>query len=242
MTAGLFDLPAPLFGWADERLNALLPAPAAIVLWAFLGGIAAIEIYRLASPQRQIARAKRDAGEAQRRLAGFDGEFGDAWPLMRRMLGVSLKRVALVVPGTLLAAYPVVALLLWLDSDYGHRWPRLDEAVAVTVPAPWQGRWNHAEAGQPPRVTAHNPGGEPAFEVPFHAPVPVVHKRRWWNALAANPAGYLHPGAPVEEVRVELPRREIVAAGPAWARGWEPLFLAALTLAALAYKRLRGVH
>lgn len=240
MTAGFFDLPAPLLGWVDDRLGAFLPAPVMIVLWALAGGVAAMELYRLASPQRRIARAKRDAAEAQRRLSAFDGELDEAWPLMRRMLALSLRRVALVLPGTLVAAYPIIALLLYLGTGYGHRYPEPGEEVAVRMAEPWEGRWLAGGDG-PPRVEARAPG-ERAFEVPFQAAVPVVHKRQWWNALAANPAGYLPAEAPVEEVRVTLPRRELIAAGPSWLRGWEPLFLVALTIFAFGYKSLRRVH
>ena len=37
--AGLFDLPAPLLQWADERITSIIPAPFSIALWAVLGGV-----------------------------------------------------------------------------------------------------------------------------------------------------------------------------------------------------------
>ncbi|HEX5766400.1 MAG TPA: hypothetical protein VFY27_12585, partial [Woeseiaceae bacterium] len=123
MTLGLFDLPAPLLAWADEWITSVIPAPLSIALWAVLGGVVCLELYRVISPQERITRIKRDARSAQEELAAYDGEMEGAWPLMKSMLGLSLKRVGIVIPATLLAAYPVIALLVWMSSAYGHVFP-----------------------------------------------------------------------------------------------------------------------
>ena len=128
MTLGLFDLPAPLLHWVDEQITRIIPAPVAIALWAVLGGIVCLELYRIVSPQERISRIKRDAKAAQEELAAYDGEMEGAWPLMKSMLGLSLKRVGIVIPATLLAAYPVIALLVWMSSAYGHVFPARGEA------------------------------------------------------------------------------------------------------------------
>src|SRR5690606_28196823 len=92
MTLGLFDLPAPLLEWVDERITNVIPAPFAIALWAVIGGIVCLELYRVISPQERITRIKQDAKAAQQDLAAYDGEMEGAWPLMKSMLGLSLKR------------------------------------------------------------------------------------------------------------------------------------------------------
>jgi hypothetical protein len=56
-----------------------------------------------------------------------------------------------------------------------------------------------------------------------------------------NPAGYLPDDAPVDEVRIDLPRRELHGFGPSWMRGWEAIFLPVLFVAALAYKIVRRI-
>jgi hypothetical protein len=53
-------------------------------------------LYLVLSPQRQIARAKADAIAARTALDRFDGEFGDAWPLIRAVLGTALRQLALI--------------------------------------------------------------------------------------------------------------------------------------------------
>jgi hypothetical protein len=240
MTAGLFDLPAPLLQWTDERITSVIPAPVSIAMWAVLAGIVCLELYRIASPQERIGQIKRDARAAQRELAGYDGEMEGAWPLMKSMLGLSLKRVGIVIPATLLAAYPVVALLVWMSSAYGHVFPPRGEQVAVDVAAPLQGQWVDGD-DQPPHIRAAEPGGNVLLDLPLAVAVPVVHKRVWWNRLMENPAGYLPEDAPIDEIRIDLPRRELHGIGPSWMRGWEAIFLPVLFVAALAYKTARHI-
>lgn len=236
----LFDLPAPLLQWIDDRLTDIVPAPVSIALWAVVGGIVCLELYRIASPQERIGRIKREAKAAQQQLSSYDGEMEGAWPLMKAMLGLSLKRVGIVIPATLLAAYPVVALLVWMSSAYGHVYPAPGETVAVDTAAPLEGRWVNG-GGDAPRIEARQPDGRVALNLPLAAPVPILHKRRWWNRLMENPAGYLPDDAPVDAVRIDLPRRELHRIGPAWMRGWEAIFLPVLFIAALTYKIARGI-
>ena len=240
MTLGLFDLPAPLLAWADERITSIIPAPFSIALWAVLGGVVCLELYRVISPQERITRIKRDARSAQEELAAYDGEMEGAWPLMKSMLGLSLKRVGIVVPATLVAAYPVIALLVWMSSAYGHVFPARGEQVEVDVAPPLKAQLLNSGAGVP-HIEASGPGGDVLLDLPMAAPVPVVHKRQWWNWLMENPAGYLPDDAPVDEIRVDLPERELFTIGPAWMRGWEAIFLPVLFVAALSYKITRHI-
>jgi hypothetical protein len=238
---GLLDLPAPLLEWTDERLSAVLPAPFIIALWAAIAGIVCLELYRLVSPQARIEDLKAEARAAQNRLSGYDGAFEGAWPLIRNLLGVSLKRVGIVLPATLVGAYPVLAVLVWMSTSYGHYFPADDAAVPVETDAPLDARLVRAD-GQEPRVEARAPDGEVLLEQPLPAPVTVLHKREWWNWLVGNPAGYLPPDAPVESIRIGLPRLEVIHRGPAWLRGWEAVFVPVLFVAALAYKSARRIH
>jgi hypothetical protein len=241
MTAGLFDLPAPLFEWLDDRLTAIVPPAVAVAIWAAVAAVLSLELYRLVSPQEKIDRLKTGARAAQRELSTYDGEFEGAAPLIRRVLALSLKRVAIVLPATLLGALPVVVLLVWLSNSYGHRFPAAGEAVTVDVPTPLQAHWIAPVASQPSRVQARERGGRVILDVPVASPVPVLHKRQWWNWLIANPAGYLPVDFQLDEVRIGLPRLEVLPAGPSWIRGWEAVFLPVLFLVALAYKSARRI-
>lgn len=241
MTPGLFDLPAPLLGWVDERLT-FLPAAVRIGLWAVAAGIASLEVYRLVSPQRRIEGLKQEARTAQQRLSAYDGELEGAWPLIGRLLGVSLRRVGIVLPATLVAAYPVLAVLVWMSNSYGYYFPDEEDRVTVDAPASMDARWHANRPGQLPHVELRDPGGGVALDVPVGAPVSLLHKREWWNWLIANPAGYLPADAPVERIGLDLPKREILPAGPGWLRGWESVFLPVLLVAALAWKAARRIH
>ena len=238
----MFDLPAPLLEWLDARLTALVPSAVSIAFWAAVTGILSLELYRVVSPQQRIERLKRDAQAAQRRLSVYDGELQGAWRLIGDLLSLSFRRVAAVLPATLVGAYPVVAVLIWTSNGYGHRFPAPGEAVPVEAPAPFEGRWLAEGSAETPRVQLRRTGDDLVLEVPLSAPVPVLHKRKWWNWLIANPAGYLPSDAPVDEIDIDLPRRQVIGAGPAWVRGWEAVFLPVLFIAALAWKSARQIH
>lgn len=241
MTRGLFDLPAPLLEWLDDRLTMILPAAVSVAVWAALGAVACLELYRLVSPQRKIDRVRHEARAAQRELAGYDGAFEGAAPLMRRMLGLSLTRVGIVLPATLAGALPVVVLLVWLSNSYGHRFPDSGEEVAVDVPPPLEARWVSGTATGTWQLQVLEPGGRVVVDLPVPSAVPVLHKRAWWNSLIGNPAGYLPDDLPFGEMRLHFPRRELLSFGPSWLRGWEAVFLPVLFVVALAYKSLRRI-
>jgi hypothetical protein len=241
MTLGLFDLPAPLLQWVDDRAGNVLPPSVSVAAWAVVAGVVCLELYRGTSPQKRIGRIKREAKQAQQELSSYDGEMEGAWPLMKSMLSLSLKRVGIVIPATLVAAYPVVALLVWMSSAYGHVFPPRGERVSVDVSAPLEGRWLDGGNEVPPHVQARQPDGSVILDLPLTAAVPILHKRQWWNWLMENPAGYLPHDAPVDEIRIDLPRRELHAVGPPWMRGWEAIFLPVLFVAALAYKIVRRI-
>ena len=128
---GLFDLPAPLLAWLDDRLGAVLAPRPRLVLWAIVGAVLCMCLYRVLSPQGQIMRARQEAVEARRRLSAFGGEMREAWPLIRTALGRSLRHLGLVLRPALLASLPLISLLAWLSSAYGHAFPAPGEAVDV---------------------------------------------------------------------------------------------------------------
>lgn len=235
---GLFDLPAPLLATMDDWLAVLLPLAARLVVWAAFGAVLSMETYRLASPQRRIAEAKAAADDARRQLADFDGEFEEAWPLMRAMLSASLRRLALAFPAAIAAAVPFIVLIVWLDNGHGRTYPPAGATAGVSVPAPFEGRW---VSGAIPSAEILDSDGRLVTRVAVIHPVPVIHKRQWWNVLVGNPAGYLHDDLPFDKVELRLPRPEVLTVGPAWLRGWETVFLAASVIFAFAFKTARRI-
>lgn len=238
---GLLDLPAPVFTWADERLAGLLPPGARLIFWAALAALVSMELYRLTSPQGRLAELKASIASVRRQLAEHDGSFEEAGPLIGRSLLLALKRIALVLPATLLAALPIVCLYVWLDTAYGRSFPPAGQEVSVAVPGAYQGRWSAQEPG-PPRVELLDGQGRAVADVPVKAPVPVLHKRAWWSLLIANPAGYLPEDWPVDRIDIALPRLELFHIGPDWMRGWEPAFILSLLLCAIPLKIVRRIE
>lgn len=232
---GLLDLPAPLFGWIDGVLTAI-PAGLRLLLWGGVGGALSMWLYGVLSPQARIAQSKREQLEVRRRLDAFDGEIADAWPMIRRMLGLSLGHVGRVIGPALLAALPVVLLLVWISTAYGYDFPERAPRVRVE-PERLEAVWL-ARAEPLPRIEVIEPGHGVLAEVSVKAPVPVIEKRHWWNTLIGNPAGYLEDDGPLERVAIDLPRQQIIGFGPAWARGWEAPFFLAVLIASLILKRV----
>ena len=78
--------------------------------------------------------------------------------------------------------------------------------------------------------------GETMLSLPLTHPVPIRHKRVWWNMLFANPLGSLPGDAPVEAVEIGLEAITFMPFGPGWMRGWEALFILVVLVASVAIK------
>lgn len=240
---GALDWPGLAFDRIDAMMQAL-PAPGRLALWAMIAAALSMAIYRFASPQGRIARAQTEALAARRALDGFDGEFTEAWPLIRNVLRTAMRRIGLVLPGVLLAMLPILAMLAWLSTSYGYRFPDRDAAVDVAakpadagVAAELSVMPHQAMHPEQHRLLLRDPTGAVATSIPLPKPVPVVEKRRWWHALVGNPAGYLPDDSAVDRIEIALPAQEMLRMGPAWLRGWEPLFFTVMLSASLAIKR-----
>lgn len=232
-----------MFSAITALFSGLLPPAALIILWAALGAVAAVELYRLLSPQRRLAAVKAELSGVQRRLAIHDGEFSDAWPMIRRMFSLALRRLFMVLPAGILSSLPLLSLIVWLDTVYARHFPGPGETVAATTPTPGADvQWRPAKGDEAPRLLVIDQQGRTVADVPVKAPVDRIEKHHWWNLLLANPAGYLPDGAAVDRVDLALERRELIAVGPAWMRTWEPLFFAALLLCAIPFSLLRRVQ
>ena len=81
---GVFDLPAPLLAWLDGGLGQIAPPTLRLIFWGLVGGAASMALYWLLSPQRELAGTKAEAAQARRSLDAYDGDFAEAWPLIRQ--------------------------------------------------------------------------------------------------------------------------------------------------------------
>jgi len=244
MSYGLLNLPAPLFGWFDDLLAIALPPTARLVVWAVLGAVVSMWLYYILTPQKRIGEAKQAALDARRRLNAFDGEFADAGPLIRAQFTTSFQHIGLLLPGTILASLPVLCLLIWMDTAYGHAFPPPGEAPAITTePASVTAQWLMPDdAGDAATLRVQDASGQTIAHFEMDAPVPVIHKRQWWNWLIGNPIGYLPEQAPVDSVHVDLPSPSYLPFGPGWMRFWATPFLAVLFVLSLLIHRFTRIN
>lgn len=231
---GVFDLPAPGIAWADETFSNLFSSDGVrIALWGVIAAILSMGIYWLISPQRRIARIVDEERRLRQEL-WKDNELTDGMGAVRRLLGLALARIGLVLGPVLVAALPVLCLMAWLQTHYAYALPPPGQSAAVQVEPAAEGRW--IEDGTVPRVEVLDAAGALLESLTLSEPVPVIHKRVWWNVLIGNPLGYLPEEGPLERIEIDLPSREYLSLGPSWLRGWEALFITTLLLASIAFK------
>ncbi len=230
---GLLDLPAPLFQAVDTALAIALPSALRLVVWGVIAGLATMLLYRAISPQGRITEAKQGLVEARLALDAHEGSFSEARSLMADMMGHSLRQIGLVLGPALVSGLPALCLIVWIDGAYGYDYPAPGYEPTVQVaPAGYSARWPEGDEA----IVVTDDRGGTVERIALDAPVPVVHKRAWWNLLIANPAGYLADDLPVERIEIDLPSQRHLPFGPDWVRGWPLIFFLTLFMAALAIK------
>jgi hypothetical protein len=249
---GLFDLPAPLLGAIDQLISPLLPAVIRLVFWGVLAGWLTMLIYRRLSNQQRISELKAEQKIQQKIISGFDGEFEQLFPVIRHTLALGLRQLGLSLGPALLATIPIVFIVIWVAGAFGYHQPEAGETVSFET-EPGQNAGERLEWSSPILARATKNGwtltwppsgqrvsllqdGRPLFELPFADSVPVIHKRRWWNWLMANPVGYLPDDAVVDSVNIGLPEQQFLAFGPDWMRGWMFSFFVSFLLSSIGFK------
>jgi hypothetical protein len=244
----LLDPVMAAFGAVDGLLAALLPDLPRLLLWGLATGAAAMAVYRLTSDQARI-RAQQACVRQARAAMLAAGPDVPLLELSMRNLRASFRLLGMVTLPGLASAVPVLLVLVWLAGAYGFAAPRPGSEVRVSAEPP-----GVALRIEPPSAAATGDGlvliwpedpaavrladasGTIVERLPDDPPIDVVAKPRWWNQLVGNPAGYLPARAAAEAVRFELPRRELLALGPGWLRGWEAPFIASVLVASIAIK------
>jgi len=252
---GLFDLPAPLFGTIDGVLATAIPAVARLVLWGILAGWVSMLVYRFFSNQEKIAVLKARQQQRQKEIAEFDGEFAALLPLISGTLRLGFRQLGLSLGPALLASLPALCIIIWVAGAFGYRMPLAGEELAVHAePAdngiqwssPAQARaaengWSVTWPAEGQTQTLFD-GQQALLVLPLKHAIPVIHKKRWWNLLMANPLGYLPPDGATDIIHIDLPEQHFLAWGPGWMRGWMFSFFLAFLLSSLAFKRLLRLH
>lgn len=233
---GLLDIADPLFAWADVRLAAWLSDAARIAFWGVLAGLVSMVLYRYLSPQHRLREVGAEEQRLKELLRDEDTEMADGLASARKLLRLSLLRLRLVFPPVLLAALPVVSLMVWLHMNYAHELPPPGQEAAVRVAPEHKLGWWVSSEHEPPRVEVADERGEILESRAVEAPVPLIHKRMWWNLLIGNPLGYLPDDSIIDRIEIGLPKKRYLAIGPDWMASWEAVFLTTLLLSSLAIR------
>ena len=251
---GLFDLTSPLLTAVDDQVAAFIPVWPRLLIWGFIAALITMWLFRKLSRQEAIRALKDKVKSNQAKMAAFAGEFGELLPLIGATLKLAFRQLGLSLGPALLSSIPVIFLLVWLSNQFGHQFPEPGDTVVVTideVDAGQLGRlnWRPADAllesselGWLVRwptqdESVHLTDGQLSLlGLPTHAASPIIHKKQWWNALIANPAGYLPRDSAIELVRLEFKRQSVLEYGPGWMRGWMFTFFSAFLVFAIALK------
>lgn len=245
---GLFDLPAPLFTALDSLMSGL-PSYARLLIWATLTGIISMALYWLCSAQGKTAAAKERAVKARQMMAAYDGtEFEEMWPLAKESLIASGIHFGIVLGPAVLSSLPALAIIVWVSGVFGYKLPQPASMLqAYSVSAEQIGAGEQTDyaiaypaAGDSLQIEADN--GEVLATLPLEAPVPVIHKRAWWNSLIGNPNGYLPDEYATEAIYFDLTSTEFLSFGPGWIRGWEFSYFVLLIIVSLGIKFAFRIH
>lgn len=248
---GLFDLPAPLFSAVDGVLGMALPPVLRLVIWGILAGWLTMVVYRRLSNQEKIGELKAQQKIQQKIIAEFDGEFQELMPLIRHTLALGFRQLGLALGPALLATIPILFIVIWVAGEFGFETPVAGSEVLLSAePASNDIHWSSATEvkitedgwavnwpaeGQSLTMTD---GRQPLLVLPLEHNIPIIHKKKWWNLLMANPIGYLPDDGKTEVIRIALPEPVMIGAGPSWIRGWMFSFFVTFLLSSLAFKFL----
>ena len=256
-SAGVFDAASPLFGALDGLMTGWLPPLGRLTFWGILAAFVSMGLYRLTSNQSRLAALKAESSAVQKRLTEFDGPFAEVWPLLGRNFALAARRLWITLIPSVIASLPVLFILVWVSNTFDVRLPASDAPVEVEAfavegqelpPLRWRGADNVIKQAHgawtvpwpdPDRpLELIDSDGTVLLTLPTPEGASVVHQREWWNALIANPAGYLPSPGVVDHVSLGLPRTAFLPFGPDWLRGWIPLFFGVVIVFSLVLKFL----
>lgn len=252
---GLFDLPAPLLAAIDQVLAIALSDFFRLLFWGIVCGWLTMVVYRLLSRQDAIAELKSQQKVQQEAIAKFDGEFNELMPLIRRTFSLGFKQLGLSMGPALLATIPILFIVAWVATAFVYETPGPGNIIEVIAEPKaenlsWSGNAGATVTENGWQITW--PAIEESIElIEEDSPLlelssdelhGVIHKRKWWNWLIANPAGYIPDDSATDSVQVGLPTRQFLSFGPGWMQGSLFVFFSTFLLASVAFKFLMRIE
>ena len=241
----------PVLSIVDGWFAGLLPLSVRLSMWGALAGILSITIYAKISPQASIAKMKTKTRSLQREMLNVDLVFADFMRLSKENLKTSLRLFFTVLGPALASAIPVILLAIWIHACLAYEAPPTPDDLEVMT----EDRnielqllnYNELNEISKNEIQARNFAVSEEIVIkidnkviysgnPLSPPMPVIHKRRWWNVILDSPAGYIVKDAPIDSIKLNISRKQIIKWMPGWASGWEVPFFIFVLIAALGIK------
>jgi len=256
-----FDLLSPLLSLIDDVLsNFLALAPVwRIALFAALASAVSMLLFKTLSNQAELATLKQEIKTVQKELTRSEMEPGRLRKVIQQNLKLTGRQLWLSLWPALLASIPVVFLLAFCSNQFSVENPESDFRVYVTpkdfqgspldyewvgVNAQWDARkqaWTFYQPG-PRQTVSLMLGSQQQLGLPTPVPTRVIHHKRWWNYLFANPAGYLDANVNIGMFVFNTPTQIIMNWGPGWMRGWLFAFMLFLIFFSVVIKVVWKIH
>ncbi len=239
----------PLYDWIDSGLAVVLPLAVRLVIWGGLAGTVSMTLYALVSPQQAITGVKDRLKVLRIKSRDDSLEFSEFMALSRQNLKSSFYLLFLTVFPALLSALPVLITASWIHTEHGHRLPLAADAQKLEAVTPGvEVRFVGVDADSLHDNIADD-GSKVVYGVllmvdstviyrqpSFTPPMPVVCKKAWHHVVWSSPVGYLDADAPVDEVELTVPKRQVLPWMPDWGAGWEVPFFIGVLATALSIK------
>ncbi len=262
MPKGLFDLANPALNGIKRIFDPWLPPLLQLLLFGAIGGLVSMWIYAKTSAQQKLATIKKDLAESNRALSRYDGEFAGLLPLIGRNYRLASQALLLTLGPAIISSLPLLFLMGWVATQYAALTPQPGDTIRIRVEpvagtqAPpllsaspanplvrtgdgvWTLDWPEPEHA----VEIIEADGTRLLTLPLNADINIIHQRRWWNVLFANPLGYLPDRGIVDALHIDLPAQRPLGFGPAWLDAWYSAFFGMLIAVSLFLKRRWRLH
>ena len=90
-------------------------------------------LYALFSPQKKISTVKIALRKSQGILADSDDSFTELMTVARKTLSLSFQHLGLVLGPALLSSFPLICIMAWSSSQFGHVFPEPGDQKGITL-------------------------------------------------------------------------------------------------------------
>lgn len=236
MNPGLLDLPAPLLTAIDGLLSGFIPAALRVIVYGLLVSYFGMRIYARLSNQRRLRAVQRRTRQVRRQLHDPNIEFDQLLRVSRLSIQHSLRHLLLVLAPSLAAMLPFLLVFPWASNEFGAPPPAAGtqlnwcvdppaDAQRVRIGSAIPGADGCTEAPWPQAAIEIRIDDQPVASAPWSGSSEILHARRWWNLLLANPAGELPAMVGPLTISVQFPPRSLLPFGPDWLGSWLTLIL-----------------